>query len=138
MMNPTYQEKKIDGKPLRMWSKISGIPTDIIYRRYFENGWDAKRAIWEPVRNRKERIECFGIVYSSHAECARANGIDPKTYWRRVKRGLTPEEACFKGKMPKKKKQKQKTEVPTDPYVSRLCPHKDCFTCPYYDCIYGE
>ena len=124
--------RKIDGKYLSEWSKESGVPVNVIYERIYARGWDVKRAIFQPVKNAKIKVVYNGKEYDSISKLSKEVGIKPKTLRARLRSGMSVEEAVSQKRIRRKQQNRD------DPYGSTLCPHKDCFTCPYYDCIYGD
>ena len=126
-----YEHRIIDGRPISEWSRETGVPASIIYSRYFEGKWDAYRAIHQPVKPKNIKVVYKGKEYSSISKLAKEVGIAPKTLGERIRKGFSVEEACTTMRMPKQSNRR-------DPYQSIKCPHKDCFTCPFPDCMYGD
>lgn len=65
----------------------NGIPQNIVYDRVINGGWDVDKAVSKPVRKKK---------YSNWIKKAAQNGISRHTFYARVKRGMSLEEAVTK------------------------------------------
>lgn len=70
---------------------LSGITRVLLHQRYYQNLWDIERATTEPVTPRNAPSEVSDLV-----DVAIENGISRATYYRRVAKGMTPEEASTK------------------------------------------
>lgn len=67
-------------------AKANGVSYKNLYNRFYVMGWDAERAITEPVG--KE------FVWTKHKEKCQKNGINSNTFYSRIYNGMTPEEAA--------------------------------------------
>jgi len=67
----------------------NGISRETLRHRYWDCGWDAERAVSEPLRHMKSQL------WSDWKETATNNGISNTLFNMRVKKyGFTPEQAA--------------------------------------------
>ncbi len=74
-------------------AKANGINYDLLMKRFHKLDWGKERAITEEVNARKKYVEL-----------AVSNGIKKITYFKRVERGIPPEEAATMPVMTPKQK----------------------------------
>lgn len=78
------------------WSDITGIPSNVIRKRYFVSGWDADRTLNESVHNKSVK-EPETITYNGKTqtvlEWAKETGINRNTIRSRLRSGKSIEEA---------------------------------------------
>lgn len=70
-------------------AEANGIPKANAYHRFYYSGWDKQRAITEPIHHTKH-----GTLWKDHKEQCESLGIKQRAFYRRVERGMTPEEAA--------------------------------------------
>ncbi len=84
----------------------NGITRVLLHQRYYQSLWDIERATTEPVTPRNAPSEVSDLV-----DVAVENGISRATYYRRVDKGMSPEEASTK---PTAKRGRPRKRVYTD------------------------
>ena len=70
------------------------------YRRRVAEGWSQERALTEPKRKQGAKgkaITVEGTTYANITVACREIGVDRTVFYRRVRRGATPEEALLAG-----------------------------------------
>lgn len=68
-----------------------GIPRELLHQRYYQYHWNIERATTEPPTPRNVPSEVSDLV-----DLAIENGISRATYYLRVSKGMSPEEAATK------------------------------------------
>lgn len=66
----------------------NGIDYKNLYNRVHACGWPLERAITEPIKPKP------GSLYQDYKHLAEPNGITAQTFYKRIKRGMTPEKAA--------------------------------------------
>jgi len=74
-------------KTLSEWSKLYGMPEQIVSHRVLYHGWELQKALTTPVRERRYHKD-------KYRELAEKNGIRVGTYKKRVRDGWDREEAA--------------------------------------------
>ncbi|MDC2867521.1 hypothetical protein [Bacillus sp. BP-3] len=69
----------------------NGINKQNVYQRVYLYGWNIERAITEPVKTVKNKHEHMILI-------AERNGISRITYFKRLKEGMTPQQAATRPK----------------------------------------
>ena len=83
-----------------------GITRVLLHQRYYQSDWSLERATTEPPTPRNSPSEASSLV-----DLAVSNGISRATYYLRVGKGMTPEEAATK---PTAKRGRPKKRAYTD------------------------
>lgn len=84
---PAKRHKKtIDATYLEIARK-NGIPEHIVYSRFFDKGWDIKRAVTAKSRQKNEEALKWKNI-------AVENGINPGTFYKRIQNGMAMEMAA--------------------------------------------
>lgn len=68
-------------------AKENGISKRVAYQRFYQYGWDIKKAISEPVRK-------YPNLYPKWKKQCEEIGISQRAFYNRIQRGMTPEEAA--------------------------------------------
>lgn len=72
-------------------ANLNGIPRELLHQRYYQYHWNLERATTEPPTPRNAPSEVSDLV-----DLAIENGISRATYYLRVSKGMSPEEAATK------------------------------------------
>jgi hypothetical protein len=67
-------------------AESNGIPAKLLYARVYTNSWDIERAISQPVQQRTG-------IWKEYQEACKKIGLHKTTFFYRMKKGMSPEEA---------------------------------------------
>ena len=86
----------------------NGIKKSTIYRRVYQYGWDIEKAITVPVIDREHRSRKYPKKYT---DLALSNGICLVTFYSRLKKGWSFEEAATRPLFYKTKNKDNKGDI---------------------------
>ncbi|MMZ47329.1 hypothetical protein D1872_89720 [compost metagenome] len=79
-------------------AEANGLDRKVVYHRVYHYGWDIERAITTP--KRKKHTKEWGSWKPYYALMDK-HGIDRKTFYTRVRKGMSPEEAATRPLIPR-------------------------------------
>lgn len=110
----------IEGQRPAYWKQKSGLDVPTICARYFGLGWSLEKTLNTPVN--RHGVTYKGVFYPTFKALCVEHGMNEGTVWKRVKAGMSLEEAL-------------KTPIGKAKRPKNPCGHDDCETCPHEDCI---
>ncbi|MFJ5716547.1 hypothetical protein [Neobacillus sp. NPDC093127] len=83
-------------------AESNGISRKLAYQRFYTNGWKVEDAVTKPVTSYKK-------LFSKYKDPCKKAGISMATFYRRIKKGMRPDEAvAFPSALPGKYERKAK------------------------------
>lgn len=76
-------------------AKKNGISPQLAYARFYNHGWSIEQTITQVPQPKGEGI------YKPFKEQCEQNGITRNLFYKRIKKGMTPEEAATRPKIPR-------------------------------------
>lgn len=70
----------------------NGISRKRAYQRFYQNGWEKERSITQPIRK--------GTLWKNYREKCESIGITKASFYSRIYRGMSPEEASVTPTIP--------------------------------------
>ena len=88
-------------KSIKQWAEIAeknGICYNTFTSRVNKWGWDMERAATQPLQDKREQITKMNRLQQKYPdkylELYKKNGIPQKTFYKRISKGMTPEQAA--------------------------------------------